>query len=491
MAGAWPVAGPRAVRTGAPLASCGHSQSARPKQPQLPSRSSTASLPLDVLMDRIHRVTSLRWTALLLFGHLAATSSVASAQADSLAAVARADYRDALVAWRGGDIASARQKLVHAATVWPAQAAYLHAAASASARLGDTAAAALWLNRLADLGQWREVKGDEDFLPVLGAPAVETAISRLEANRLPMVRSRVAFTLPDSSFFPEGIDVDPVGHEWFIGSIRHGRLVRVNGAGLVRPFADGVSLDAVFGVRVDAQRRRLWVTTRATPLQADFQAGSPARSSVLLFSLDDEALLSRVLLPDDGSPHTLGDLALAQDGSAYITDSEQPVVFRANYVPETGIHVAPFLEHRLFRSLQGAAFSEDGQTLFVADYSHGIVAVDLASRSVREVPASPGTSSLGIDGLVSWRGSLIGVQNGSVPARVVRLVLSDAGAHIERLEVLDRHLPLADEPTIATILDDRLYYIANSQWPQYEEDGRLRDGAHLVPAAILELPLSP
>ena len=442
-------------------------------------------------MDRTPRNPGLRRTALLLFGHLLATVSIASAQADSLAAVARAEYRDAVADWRGGDIESARRKLVHAASAWPGQAAYLHAAASASARLGDTAGAALWLNRVADLGQWREVKEDEDFALLLGAPAIQAAISRLEINRQPMVRSRIAFTLPDSTFFPEGIDVDPVGREWFIGSIRHGRLVRVSGDGLVRPFADRVALDAVFGVRVDADRRRLWVTTRATPLQAGFPAGSPERSSILVFSLEDEALLSRTTLPDDGSPHTLGDLALAPDGTAYITDSEQPVVFRAHYQPDAGIQVERFLGDRLFRSLQGAAFSDDGTTLFLADYSHGIVAVDLATRAAREVPAPSGTSALGIDGLVYWRGSLIGIQNGSVPARVVRLVLSGAGARIERVDVLDRHLPLAEEPTIGTLLDDRLYYIGNSQWPQYAENGQLRAGARLARAAILELPLRP
>jgi hypothetical protein len=443
-------------------------------------------------MDRSLRLTLLRWTALILpFFGLAVTASLAAAQADSLSAVARADYREALVAWRAGDIELARQKLVHAGTVWPAQAAYLHAAASASARLADTTGAALWLNRVADLEQWREVRGDDDFALVLGAPAIEAVIARLEANRLPLVRSRVAFTLPDSTFFPEGIDVDPIRHEWFIGSIRHGRLVRVDRAGIVRPFADGITLDAVFGVRVDAERRRLWVTTRATPLQVGFKAGLPERSSILLFSLDDEALLARVSLPDDGLPHTLGDLAVAPDGTAYITDSEQPELLRTSYTAEAGLRVERFLRHRLFRSLQGVAFSDDGKTAFLADYSHGIVAVDLATRAVREVPAPPTTSVLGIDGLMYWRGSLIGVQNGSVPARVVRLVLSGAGDRIERLEVLDRHLPLADEPTIATILEDRLYYIGNSQWPQYEEDGRLKTGAQLVPAVILELPLSP
>jgi hypothetical protein len=416
---------------------------------------------------------------------------IASAQTDSLAAVARADYREALAAWRGGDIESAREKLVHAATVWPTQAAYLHAAASASARLSDTASAVQWLNRVADLGQWREVRGDEDFAPVLGAPAIEAAIARLEVNHLPLARSRVAFTFPDSTFFAEGIDVDTIRREWFLGSIRHGRVVRVDSTGRARSFAAGTVLDAVFGVRVDAARRRLWVTTRSTPLQVGLRPGSPERASILVFSLDDESLLARVTLPDDGLSHTLGDLALAPDGAAYITDSEQPVLFRASYAAETGIVLEQFLQHRLFRSLQGVAFSDDAKTAYLADYSHGILAVDLATRAVREVPASAGLSTLGIDGLTFWHGSLIGIQNGSSPPRIVRLTLSPQGDQVEHLDVIDRHLPVADEPTNATRLGDRLYYIGNSQWSQYAEDGQLKPGARLVAPAILELPLTP
>jgi hypothetical protein len=308
---------------------------------------------------------------------------------------------------------------------------------------------------------------------------------------MPLVRSRVAFTLPDSTFFAEGIDVDTLRREWFVGSVRHGRILRVDASGRARPFSKGTVLDAVYAVRVDPTRRRLWVTTRATPLQAGYQAGAPLRSSILVFSLDDESLLAGFLLPDDGGPRTLGDLALAPDGSAYISDSERPVLFRARYEPSHGLTVEPWLEHRLFRSLQGVAFADDGRTVFLADYSHGILSLDLATGTVREVPAPAGVSTLGVDGLVFWRGALIGIQNGASPPRVVRLQLSPGSERVERLEILDRHLPLADEPTTATRLGDRLYYIGNSQWPQYEDDGRLKPGARLSPTAILELPLIP
>jgi len=55
--------------------------------------------------------------------------------------------------------------------------------------------------------------------------------------------------------------------------------------------------------------------------------------------------------------------------------------------------------------------------------------------------------------------------------------------------VLDRHLPVADEPTIGAIAGDRFVYVANSQWEKYDDQGRLEAGARLTPPVLLELPL--
>lgn len=423
---------------------------------------------------------------------LCAMPRSAPAQADSLAAVARAEYRAGLDAWLAGDLATARTRMVQAATAWPGQPAYVFAAARASARLGDTSATALWLHRAADLGHGRDVGTDADFSGVAAAAGVQAAVARLEGNRGPLVRSHLGFVIPDSGFFAEGVDADPVRREWYVGSIRRGQVVRIDARGRVEPFAEGARLDAVFGIRVDAGRRRLWLTTRGTPMRDGFRPGEAMRSTVLVFSLEDGKLLGQSTLPDDGLPRTLGDLAVApRDGSAYITDSERPVLYRATYREGDGVSVEPWVSHRLFRSLQGIALAGDSALAYVADYSHGLLLVDLDRRAVRELPAPSGSTTLGLDGLCYWRGSVIGIQNGASPPRVVRLHLSRDGDAVERLEVIDRHLPLAAEPTVGTVLDGRLYYVANSHWPLYDDEGRLKPGAHPAPTAILELPLDP
>ncbi|MEZ4589248.1 MAG: hypothetical protein R2909_22975 [Gemmatimonadales bacterium] len=420
-------------------------------------------------------------------------AATAAAQApDSLAALAREAYRGAAEAYRAGDFARAREGMVRAATVWPGQPAYLYAAAGLSARVADTAAAAEWLERLAALGFWRDVRAAQDFAPVLGAPAITRAIARLAPNGDPLPRSRVAFTIPAPDFFAEGIDADPSTGEWFVTSVRHGSIARIDQAGAIAEIAPPADtpLGALLGIRVDRSRRLLWVSTKMFPMFGGYRPDAPGGSGVAVYDLAKRAWIGRAVVPDDGRPHWLGDLVLTPEGDALLTDSESPVVYRAR-LSGGRLEIEPWLEHRMFRSLQGAAFDQAGTTLFVADYSHGLFAVDVATHAVRHLPARPGASALGIDGLAWWRGSLIGIQNGGSPPRVIRIRLAADLGSVESVETIDRHLPVASEPTIGTLVGDRLYYVADSHWPLYDDLGKLRSGAALAPTHILELELRP
>ena len=100
-----------------------------------------------------------------------------------------------------------------------------------------------------------------------------------------------------------------------------------------------------------------------------------------------------------------------------------------------------------------------------------------------------GATSLGLDGILLDGRSIVGIQNGLAPPRVVRFTLDQAGERVVATEVLDRHLPLADEPTNVTRLNNDLIYIANSQWEKYADDGSRRPGTRLGPTVLLALPL--
>jgi hypothetical protein len=168
----------------------------------------------------------------------------------------------------------------------------------------------------------------------------------------------------------------------------------------------------------------------------------------------------------------------------FVSDSRDPVLYR---LPAEGGELQPF-RHPLFRSLQGIAPAPGALMVFVADYSHGLLKVDLASGEVTRLADAPGVTSLGCDG-ISWHdGAIVAVQNGVFPPRVMRFELDSAWNRIVRADVLDRNPALADEPTIGTIVGDQFIYVGNSQWEKYDDNGVLRPGAVLRRPVLITVP---
>jgi hypothetical protein len=69
----------------------------------------------------------------------------------------------------------------------------------------------------------------------------------------------------------------------------------------------------------------------------------------------------------------------------------------------------------------------------------------------------------------------------------MRFELDSAWTRIVRADVLDRNLPVADEPTIGTMVGDDFIYVANSQWEKYDATGALLKGAVLRRPVLLSV----
>jgi hypothetical protein len=106
---------------------------------------------------------------------------------------------------------------------------------------------------------------------------------------------------------------------------------------------------------------------------------------------------------------------------------------------------------------------------------------ELGSRRVRVLDAPRTAAILGIDGLYRAGETLLAVQNGVAPARLLRLSID--GDRIASVEVLDSGHPAFADPTLGVVAGDRFYYIANSQWPA------ARPGGEMDPAVKLQDPV--
>ena len=437
------------------------------------------------------------WTVLAAASVLIACVEAASAQpepsrtvpqADS-AEQARAAYRRAIAAFRQRDTLAARRELARAADWWPTQQFYLQASAQLAAASRDTVDAARWLDRLARMGIGTAPDADTVFRRLVGTAIFDSAAARLARATAPVPRSRVRLTVPDTMFHAEGVAFDAVKGRWFVGSVRQRRIVAVERDGAVHDFvspaADGIA--GVFGLAVDGPRRRLWAATTALPRMEGFAPQDSGRVGIYGYNLDTGRLERHAWMPRDSSTaHTFGDVVVAPNGDVYVSDSQAPWIHVLRLGSDSLVR---FLTHPLFRSLQGMAITPDGSTMFAADYSHGLVRIDLPARTVTALPPPNGVTLLGLDGLYLHRGTLIAVQNGVTPPRLVRICLDPTLTAVRALEVLDRNPTLVDEPTLGAIAGDSAFYVATSEWEKFDDAGNRVAGARLRPATVVALAL--
>jgi DNA-binding beta-propeller fold protein YncE len=248
---------------------------------------------------------------------------------------------------------------------------------------------------------------------------------------------------------------------------------------------DRSDLAPVLGVRVDTARNSVWITTSALPNVPGFRAADSANASLLRIDLASRTIRQRFDVPWRSGGHVLGDLAVGTDGSVYVTDSKQPVIYRL----KPGAASLDELRSPLFYSLQGIAPTPDGKLLYIADYSLGLLRMDLATGTVVALANPANGTAVGCDGIAWFDGDIIAVQNGVEPARVVRLVPDTAANRLLRVEVVDQNVAVADEPTIGTILGGEFIYVANSQWAKFTDDARRETERPLTAPIALRVPL--
>lgn len=342
-------------------------------------------------------------------------------------------------------------------------------------------------------------------------------------------RADTAALLP-AGFGPEGLaPADVPGVVW-VGSMRDGRLLRVSldGPRAAAPTAEVRPLPAgwaALGMAADTSQKLLWVAAAAIPEARGYTAVLRGRSALVAVDLGTGAPRRWIDAPPGAA---LGDVAVHRDGRVFASDGRSGAVYEL--APGAGARgvdtLRPLVPHGTLRSAQGLALSADGTTLYVADYGSGVAAIDVQATDVRDgrslgvaraavrwPAAAPGTDLSGLDGLAVWPWSgatgahdttttLLAVQNGRRPARLLRLVVH--GDAITADVLLDGH-PAFDEPTLGAVAPssggvaspgplgarpivgpvegrDSVYLlVAASLWPHVASDGRLRGPPRSTP----------
>jgi sugar lactone lactonase YvrE len=300
-------------------------------------------------------------------------------------------------------------------------------------------------------------------------------------------KSRVAFRLPERDLITEGIAYDPKSGDFFVSSVHKRKVLRVTPDGRSSDFlkAGQDGLLGVTGLWVDSARRALWLSTAWAPMVADLRPEEKDTSFLMEYDLGSGKLRRKLAPPSGVSGANLSDFGVGPDGTLIVSD---PFSGRMYVLPPRAEGLQVLVEKGILASPQGVAWSPDGSAVFVADYSQGIARIDPKTGAVALLPAPADTALSGIDGLVWARGSLVGIQNGVTPHKLLRLELAPDASRITRASVLERSNPEFEEPTLAVVAGSDLFYVAASQYSRVRKDGSL-DLDKMKPPVVLRLPI--
>jgi sugar lactone lactonase YvrE len=256
-------------------------------------------------------------------------------------------------------------------------------------------------------------------------------------------------------FIAEGIARNAATNRFFIASVATRRIVILHD-GNPRDFAHLPDDYSPLGIALSGDT--LWVTAATLPQGA----GHNGPSALIALDKADGHVRHVYPVPDKGKT-ALNDLAFAPHGTVYASDSLSGALYR---LPPRASALTR-LDVSL-KSPQGMAVSADGKSLLVADYSLGLVKLDLARATFAPLKIPDGINVKGLDGLARLPdGSFLASQNGLSHPRILRLSLSPDWSRLLSLDVIAADDPAVADPSLVMADQSGAYVVGVSQWASF------------------------
>jgi hypothetical protein len=331
----------------------------------------------------------------------------------------------------------------------------------ACALLDKSATAYHYMHKMQQQGLSYDFNQFEDTENIRNTQAYDYINNMMIEAGAPAGEGTVAMTLAGNPEDYGAITWDGSRDRLLVGTVRDGRILAVDRDGdsevLLQANADN-GLWSVNGLAVDEGRKRLWVSSAATPAFAGYAESDGNRNAVFEFDLETLERVGRYDVPADGLYHELGGMALTGDGQLYVADTVRPVVYRKH--PDQP-RLEPFVASAELVAFTDVAVTPDNSRLFASDPVMGIFLVDPKAQTAAML-SGPETLNLGGIQAVEYRdGDLFVVQAGIQPERLVRLELDPTGAAVDKVVPLAVALEPFERPGQGTVVQGDIFYFAN------------------------------
>jgi sugar lactone lactonase YvrE len=316
-------------------------------------------------------------------------------------------------------------------------------------------------------------------------PEFKTIVGEIRAHNKPRIQSQPAFVIKEPDLFPEGMAYARYNGRVYAGSVQR-KIVWTDKTrklqDFVKPGEDNLAY--VAGLHVDETRKQLWAVSTTFGNRSEL---SGAVQGLFKYDLATGRRIETFVAPNPSAGYLNDVTVVPSTGNAYVTNTLEGSVYSANKGSST---LDMFLPQGAVPGANGITVSDDDKTLFVAG-DFGIYRIDLKSNSRAPLQKASEIIDASIDGLYFYKQSLVGIQNGIHPGRVVRFYLDPTLTRITRAEILETYNPAFENPTTGSLDGDSLLFMANTQLHKWQMGKPLPPANDLHDIQILRISLAP
>lgn len=297
----------------------------------------------------------------------------------------------------------------------------------------------------------------------------------------------IIHSFPGSQVYPESVTVDQASGTFFVGSVKEGTIFKGKvGARTLDVFSPAGADGRTMATGMFYSANRLVVVGRQT-------------GQIFVYDTRDGRLISRLHNGKSGTDQTfLNDVTFAPDGSAYVTDSVNAVLYRVAPAATGQYELQEFLRYDGSAikyvnaagapgiNVNGIVISDDGRYLVIAKRNeNALYRVDLKTKEI--VPVAMAKDTLNTpDGMFLKGDTLYVAQNLPRSVAVLKLSPDFTSATLERAIP---HPTLAFPTSVARYQDSLL--VVSSQFNTAGSPAAVSGtDAPLTPFWVSEIPLT-
>jgi sugar lactone lactonase YvrE/ketosteroid isomerase-like protein len=298
---------------------------------------------------------------------------------------------------------------------------------------------------------------------------------------------KIAHEILENDLVPEGLAHDAATGDLFVSSTWKKKIVKISPDGRAADFVKSgqEGLLGVIGMKVDAERRLLWVATASAGKSMPVEGWSEAKntkSGILQFDLKTGKCLRQFWLEEKDKSFFFNDLDIDKAGRVYATEMTTQRIYS---IAPGSSELEIFLQLPDRHTPNGIALDDSEQLLFVGLYTRpeSFGRVDLKSKKLDFV-ALPAGEAVGADGLYFHKNSLIAVQPWAKDRVLTQYFLDEKLEKVEQMKVLLPDDPSFAQPSTGAVAGDRFFFIATSQLQAFAKHFR-ENGGRVFPEKLL------